>query len=94
MWRDSNIVSETPDPFAVDAGADRVPAYGPCTSPVSPTPDQWRPKDGVYALPGKDFKSSCDERYDLTIGLRGKSVGGYEWTCQVKSVTDLSRRGR
>lgn len=59
-------------------------------APASPTFDQWRPKDGVYAAPGKEFKSSCDERYDMTIGLRGKSVGGYEWTCEVKTVTDLS----
>jgi hypothetical protein len=59
-------------------------------APASPTFDQWRPKDGVYAVPGKEFQSSCDERYDMTIGLRGKSVGGYEWTCEVKTLTDLS----
>ncbi len=52
--------------------------------------DKWRPKDGVYAEPGKSFQSSCDERNDVTINLRGKSVYGYEWGCKVKTITDLS----
>ncbi|WP_257196419.1 MULTISPECIES: hypothetical protein [unclassified Bradyrhizobium] len=52
--------------------------------------DRWRPKDGVYAEPGKNFQSSCDERNNMTINLRGKSVYGYEWGCKVKTITDLS----
>lgn len=52
--------------------------------------DRWRPKDGVYAAPGKDFRSSCDERNDITIDLRGKSVDGYEWGCNVRKIIDLS----
>jgi hypothetical protein len=52
--------------------------------------DRWRPKDGAYAAPGKDFQSSCDERNDMTIDLRGKSVHGYEWGCTIKKMTDRS----
>lgn len=52
--------------------------------------DKWRPKDGVYAEPGKNFQSSCDERNDITINLRGKSVDGYEWGCKVKKIVDLA----
>ncbi|MGY8633206.1 hypothetical protein RAD15_12085 [Bradyrhizobium sp. 14AA] len=53
-------------------------------------PDRWRPKDGAYAAPGKDFQSSCNELNEMTIDLRGKSVHGYEWGCTVKKMTDLS----
>lgn len=52
--------------------------------------DRWRPKDGAYAAPGKDFQSSCNERNDMTIDLHGKAVHGYEWGCTVRKMTDLS----
>lgn len=51
---------------------------------------KWRPKDGVYAKPGINFQSSCDERDDITIDLGGKSVDGYEWGCKVKKLVDLA----
>lgn len=54
----------------------------------------WRPKDGAYAAPGKDFQSSCNELNDMTIDLRGKSVVGYEWGCKVNKMTDLSLGSR
>ncbi|MGY8706362.1 hypothetical protein RAD16_11545 [Bradyrhizobium sp. 18BD] len=53
--------------------------------------DRWRPKDGAYAAPGKDFQSSCNELKDMTIDLRGKSVHGYEWGCTVRKMNDLSQ---
>lgn len=52
--------------------------------------DKWRPKDGAYAAPGKDFQSFCNERNNMKLDLRGKSVDGYEWGCAVKKITDLS----
>ncbi|MBJ7401983.1 MAG: hypothetical protein JHD07_01210 [Bradyrhizobium sp.] len=51
--------------------------------------DKWRPKPGVYAEPGKNFQSNCDESGGLIIDLGGKSVSGYEWICDVKKITDL-----
>ena len=56
-----------------------------------PTPafDKWRPKAGVYAEPGKNFQSNCDESGGLTIDLGEKSVSGYEWGCDVKKITEL-----
>ncbi|WP_271617449.1 hypothetical protein [Bradyrhizobium sp. CCBAU 51745] len=56
-----------------------------------PTPafDKWRPKAGVYAEPGKNFQSNCDESGGLTIDLGEKSVSGYEWRCDVKKITEL-----
>ena len=50
---------------------------------------KWRPKAGVYAEPGKTFQSSCDDSGGLTIDLGEKSVAGYEWSCDVKNITDL-----
>ncbi|QOZ70766.1 hypothetical protein [Bradyrhizobium arachidis] len=55
----------------------------------APAFDKWRPKAGVYAEPGKNFQSSCDESGSLTIDLGEKSVSGYEWGCDVKRITDL-----
>lgn len=57
---------------------------------LAPTFDKWRPKGGVYAQPGKNFQSSCDERDDITIDLSGKSVSGSEWGCDVKKIVDLA----
>lgn len=45
---------------------------------------------GVYAQPGKNFQSSCDERDDITIDLSGKSVNRSEWGCDVKELVDLA----
>ncbi|MCP3464911.1 hypothetical protein [Bradyrhizobium sp. CCGUVB23] len=58
--------------------------------PLAPTFDKWRPKAGVYAEPGNNFQSSCDERNDVTIDVSGKSVSGYEWACEVKKLLDLA----
>ncbi|PJG54223.1 hypothetical protein CVM73_15510 [Bradyrhizobium forestalis] len=48
------------------------------------------PRPGVYAEPGTNFQSSCDESGDLTIDLGEKSVSGYEWGCKVRKVVDLA----
>lgn len=56
---------------------------------ATPSFDKWRPKAGVYAEPGKNFQSNCDESGGLTIDLGGKSVSGYEWGCDVKKITEL-----
>ncbi|MGL9620922.1 hypothetical protein QRQ56_23185 [Bradyrhizobium sp. U531] len=53
----------------------------------APAFDKWRPKDGAYAEPGKNFESNCDEGNDMTIGA--KSVSGSEWVCDFKKITDL-----
>lgn len=60
--------------------------------PPAPTFDKWRPKAGVYAEPGKNFQSNCDESGGLTIDLGEKSVSGYEWGCDVRKITDVARR--
>lgn len=57
--------------------------------PPAPTFDKWRPKAGVYAEPGKNFQSNCDESGGLTIDLGEKSVSGYEWGCDVRKITDV-----
>lgn len=44
--------------------------------PPAPAFDKWRPTAGVYAEPGKNFQSSCDESGGLTIDLGEKSVSG------------------
>jgi hypothetical protein len=50
----------------------------------------WRPKDGVYASPGKDFNRQCGEYGDVTIKLTEKRVSGNEWGCDVTKLSDTA----
>jgi hypothetical protein len=54
------------------------------------TAEKWRPKDGVYASPGKDFVASCEEAAHLGIELAKKRVGGNEWSCDITKITDMT----
>ena len=56
-----------------------------------PSTERWRPKDGVYASPGKDFEQDCDEAGYIVVDLAKKSVGGNEWNCNVTKSTDAGR---
>ncbi|WP_404437273.1 hypothetical protein [Bradyrhizobium daqingense] len=55
----------------------------------APPFDKWRPKAGVYAEPGKNFQSNCDDSGGLTVDLGERSVNGHEWGCKVKKIIDL-----
>jgi len=54
--------------------------------------EKWRPDDGIYAEPGKKFRSSCNDENNLRIDLTEKSVAGYEWSCDIRSTTTLAPR--
>ena len=55
------------------------------------TLEKWRPTDGYYESPGKDFGSDCRKEYGVfTIELAEKSVSGFEWNCSVNRVTDTA----
>jgi len=55
------------------------------------TLEKWRPTDGYYESPGKDFDSDCRKAYGVfTIELAEKSVSGFEWNCSVNRVTDTA----
>jgi hypothetical protein len=53
-------------------------------------PDRWRPKDGLYASPGKDFDSWCGEYGDLNIQLSEKSISGHEWGCEINRLSETA----
>lgn len=55
-----------------------------------PSPEKWRPKDGLYAKPGADFDSRCNEYGDIIIELAKKFIGGSEWGCKVTDLTDTT----
>ena len=57
---------------------------------IKPGIENWHPKDGLYANPGKDFDSICGEYGDIIVGLAEKSVGGHEWDCKVTKRTDTA----
>jgi hypothetical protein len=55
---------------------------------VKASTQKWRPKNGFYASPGKDFDSRCGEGGWLLIGLDEKTISGDEWSCDVTKLTD------
>lgn len=55
--------------------------------------EKWRPKDGRYASPGKDFSGDCMESGYFYIDLAKRSIGGNEWSCTIKRLTDAARVG-
>jgi hypothetical protein len=59
------------------------------TTPVTP---KWRPKAGVYAVPGKDFENSCGEFRGFIVELAESAVSGDEWNCKVTRLTDTGPR--
>jgi hypothetical protein len=53
-------------------------------------PEKWRPKDGTYAGPGKDFDRQCGEFGDVIVELTEKKVSGNEWSCDVTKLSDTA----
>jgi len=52
--------------------------------------ERWRPKDGLYAAPGNDFKERCRDSTEIAIELTKKSISGSEWSCEITKLTDTS----
>jgi len=55
---------------------------------VKSSTQKWRPKNGIYESPGKDFGQKCRETTDYVIELDEKRISGYEWGCDVTKLTD------
>lgn len=67
-----------------------VAVAAPQQQKAKPSPEKWRPRDGLYAEPGEKFLDQCNEYGDLVIDLSDKSVGGNEWGCKVNKLTDTT----
>ena len=57
---------------------------------AEPAHEKWRPKDGLYAAPGKDFKERCADSTEISLHLAERSISGNEWSCDVIKLTDTS----
>jgi hypothetical protein len=57
------------------------------TAPATP---KWRPKAGIYAIPGKGFEDACGEFQDVIIELAQRAISGHEWSCEVNRLTDTA----
>lgn len=57
---------------------------------TKPAAEKWRPKDGLYASPDKDFESQCGEYGDVIVELAEKSISGNEWSCKITKLTDTA----
>jgi hypothetical protein len=51
---------------------------------------RWRPKDGTYAAPGKDFDGQCGEFGDVIIEFADKAVSGNELGCRIDKLRDTA----
>ncbi len=50
--------------------------------------EKWRPKEGLYAEPGADFKANCMEFGDLIVTLNEMHISGPEWGCDVTKLAE------
>ena len=57
------------------------------TAPATP---KWRPKAGIYAIPGKGFEDACGEFQDVIIELAQGVISGHEWSCKVNRLSDTA----
>lgn len=63
----------------------------PCLAqdtPQAAAVEKWRPKDGVYAVPGADLAYRCSERTQFFVDLPNKSIGADEYDCRIRKLTD------
>ena len=57
------------------------------TAPATP---KWRPKAGIYAIPGKGFEDACGEFQDVIIELAQGAISGHEWSCKVNRLSETA----
>lgn len=57
---------------------------------AKPAAEKWRPRDGLYAGPGKGFIEQCGEFGDVILELGKREISGNEWNCKVTRVTDTA----
>jgi hypothetical protein len=50
--------------------------------------EKWRPKNGIYAVTGKDFTERCENLGDFSVELGENTITGDEWSCDLKKITD------
>ena len=53
-----------------------------------PSASKWRPKDGVYAVPGTGFGAQCGDMNGAFVELAANSIGGDEDHCKISKMTD------
>lgn len=54
-------------------------------------PNQWRPKDGIYASTGPDFNDRCAKSGDIAIGLTDGSISSGKAKCKVVEVMNTGQ---
>lgn len=57
---------------------------------TKPSAEKWRPKDGIYAAPDKDFIRQCRDSADVVVSLSEKTISGNEWSCKVTKLSDTA----
>ncbi|WP_316228848.1 hypothetical protein [Bradyrhizobium sp. SZCCHNR1070] len=55
-----------------------------------PPPQKWRPKDGIYAVPGPDHAARCGDQAEAYVELGENFIGGSEYGCAIRKITDLA----
>ncbi|CCE11304.1 exported hypothetical protein [Bradyrhizobium sp. STM 3843] len=51
---------------------------------------KWRPKDGIYAVPGPDHATRCGDQAEAYVELGENFIGGNEYGCSIRKITDLA----
>jgi hypothetical protein len=56
---------------------------------IKASSQKWRPKNGIYETPDKDFAKQCKETTSFTVELDEKRISGNEWGCEITKLTDM-----
>ncbi|MGJ4946429.1 hypothetical protein ACQR1W_38140 [Bradyrhizobium sp. HKCCYLS1011] len=75
-------------PIALMIGTGGAAAYAQDSS--KPPPQKWRPKDGIYAVPGPDHATRCGDQAEAYVELGENFIGGNEYGCAIRKITDLA----
>lgn len=51
---------------------------------------KWRPKDGIYAVPGANFATRCRDQAEAYVELADNLIAGNEYGCKIKKMTDTA----
>jgi hypothetical protein len=80
-------------PAVAEEGVKPAAAKPMTIMPGTTGPDttaNWRPKDGIYAAPGKDFVHQCGEFGEVVLKLTQKSFVVDEVACTITKLTDTA----
>ena len=85
-WSRSNLVALTTILASLVGATNATHAQDDAGTPI----DRWRPKEGIYAEPRRNFMEQCSNFGDFAVELNKKTITGDEWICDVVKLAETN----